>query len=151
MAGMLRAHERVFTCESAIGYNNSGHYPVSSGLKVGTFTEGNKFFHAYDFGTTTETAITVLGTIRRGPQKDIVRLLARNDPPVFECSGCGKPAVNICTECAWESANAFFCEECGEEHEHDDMLLPVTNSPRMGECGYTGELDTFAFHPVSIP
>jgi len=27
------------------------------------------------------------------------------------------------------------------------MLLPVTNSPRMGACGYEGELDIFMFNP----
>ena len=25
------------------------------------------------------------------------------------------------------------------------MLLPVTNSPRMGECGYAGEQDIYKF------
>ena len=28
-----------------------------------------------------------------------------------------------------------------------EMLLPVTNSPRMGVCAYTGELDDYAFDP----
>jgi len=27
------------------------------------------------------------------------------------------------------------------------MMLPVTNSPRMGVCGYCGELDTYEFVP----
>lgn len=50
----------------------------------------------------------------------------------------------MATVCIWESENPFFCEACAEAHAHDDMLLPVTNSPRMGVCGDCGELDTFS-------
>ena len=137
--------------ETATNYNRSGHYPVSPDSKLGTFAEGDKFFHSYDFGTTTETLITIMGNIKRKPQKGIVRLLARNAPPVFHCSECGKQAENICTECVYGTDNPFLCAECSEEHEHNDMLLPVTNSPRMGECGYVGEYDTFAFDPATVP
>ena len=126
------------------------HHQIKAVLQLGTLTNGDKFSHAYDFGTTTETTITVLGSIRRKSQKEIVRLLARNDPPVFQCADCGKPADNICAICKYESDNPFLCEECSAEHEHEEMLLPVTNSPRMGECGYDGELDTFTFDPASI-
>ena len=127
------------------------YVPIKSSQKLGDFAAGEKFFHQYDFGTTTETAITVLGNIRRMPQKNVVRLLARNTPPVFLCENCGKPADYICRECAYESDNPFYCMECSEDHEcGEEMLAPVTNSPRMGECGYTGEFDTFEFDPVKI-
>ena len=40
------------------------------------------------------------------------------------------------------------CYLCGKELGKTAMknrLLPVTNSPRMGVCGYEGTLDTFSF------
>ncbi|MCL2426791.1 MAG: DUF6398 domain-containing protein, partial [Oscillospiraceae bacterium] len=49
--------------------------------------------------------------------------------------------------CVYDYRNPFYCSKCVKKHEHDDMLLPVTNSPRMGECGYDGELDVFTFDP----
>jgi transcription elongation factor Elf1 len=87
-----------------------------------------------------------VGETTRKTQKESVRLLARNIPPVFSCSACGEPAAVVCTECMYDTDNPFFCETCGEAHEHEDMMLSVANSPRMGECGYEGELDTFAFN-----
>ena len=121
---------------------------IKSSLKLGSFSPGDKFFHMYDYGDTTETAITVMGNIRRKEQKSIVRLLARNTPPVFKCADCGKTADYICAQCACESENPFYCDECMETHEcGEEMFLPVTNSPRMGQCGYTGEFDTFMFDP----
>lgn len=113
--------------------------------RIGRFSEGDQFLHRYDMGNTTDTLVTVMGTTWRPIQKEAVRLLARNMPPQFSCADCGAPTAYICTECQWDSGNPFHCERCASRHEHKDMLLPVTNSPRMGVCGYTGELDTFAF------
>lgn len=120
--------------------------------RIGRFSEGDQFLHRYDMGDTTETLVTVMGTTWRPPQREAVRLLSRNMSPQFSCADCGAPAAYICTECQWDSGNPFYCERCARRHEHEDMLLPVTNSPRMGVCGYTGELDTFAFvHPQGTP
>jgi hypothetical protein len=48
---------------------------------------------------------------------------------------------------AYEEA-LFYCENCSKEHRDDDHFLhPVVNSPRMGVCGYDGELDVFGFDP----
>jgi len=115
--------------------------------KLSALSVGDSFLHEYDFGTTTETLITVIAETARKKQKEAVRLLARNVPLQFECAACGKPATAICIECAYEVDNPFFCDVCADVHEHDDMLLPVVNSPRMGECGYDGELDTYSFNP----
>ncbi len=120
---------------------------VGKSRKLSSFSVGDKLTHEYDFGDTTETIITVMGTTTRKLQKEAVRLLARNIPPKFECAECGAPAEYICTECMYDSDNPFYCGKCGDKHEHEDMLMPVTNSPRMGVCGYDGELDTFAFVP----
>jgi len=125
------------------------HIEIRPGMKLANLKAGEKIFHAYDFGTTTESVITVIGNITRKNQKNVVRLLARNTPPVFTCAECGEEADYICGICSCESNDPFYCMECGENHEcGEDMLLPVTNSPRMGECGYTGEYDTFMFDPA---
>ena len=114
-----------------------------------TFEAGTKLFHNYDFGTTTETVITIMGTITRKPQDEAVRLLARNVPLVFKCADCGETADYIDTELMYESDNPFYCKKCRKRSD-GDMLLPVTNSPRMGECAYSGEDDTFTFNPASF-
>jgi len=65
------------------------------------------------------------------------------------CTSCKKkPAINICVVCCYEEM-AFFCEKCSVIHAEtcedfaDYAEMPVVNSPRMGECGYTGgRIDT---------
>ena len=59
---------------------------VGKSHKLSVFPVGEKLIHEYDFGTTTETLITVVAEINRPKQKDAVRLLARNMPPKYECS-----------------------------------------------------------------
>ena len=124
---------------------------VPKAQKLDLFEAGGKLTHEYDMGTTTECLITFAGETLRPKQRSAVRLLARNAAPVFECASCGKPAAYICRECMFDdSTNPNYCEACAEKHEHSEMLLEITNSPRSGECGYTGELDTFTFIPRAI-
>ena len=119
--------------------------------KLKTFAMGDEFLHHYDFGTTTESVITIIGDTTRKPQRSIVRLLARNSPPVIKCTNCGKPAVYIRRAYDGPNENLFYCFDCGEEYVDTDYhLLPVTNSPRMGECGYEGEYDDFTFSPTIV-
>ena len=45
----------------------------------------------------------------------------------------------------WDG-EGFYCGECAALHtvqspSCDEMFLPVVNSPRMGECAYTGPED----------
>lgn len=126
-----------------------GHLSQFSGAgkssKMARFSVGDKFLHEYDMGDTTQTLITVMGTIWRPAQREAVRLLARNVPPQFQCRNCGAPASHICTESLYEGEYPFFCTECAQKHEDAEFMLPVTNSPRMGVCGYCGELDTYEF------
>ena len=68
------------------------------GKELGSFPVGAQLLHEYDFGDTTETKITIVASTRRKAQKKAARLLARNVPPVFACSQCGKPADAICAE-----------------------------------------------------
>jgi len=97
---------------------------------------GIKFYHEYDFGTTTHLTLKV---ISEGESKSkSVQLLARNDPPSITCSSCGQTATQVCTQCAY-SNEGWLCDKCAVKHKcGEDMLLPVVNSPRVGMCGYTG-------------
>lgn len=105
-------------------------------------SEGQRFSYEYDFGTTTELALRVTGRrdgiIGRAP----LRLLARNEPPVWPCNECGEPAVVVCPFCSWDS-DSFYCRKHARGHKCSEggegAFLPVVNSPRMGMCGYTGE------------
>jgi len=123
--------------------SNFGHITVRPGTKLEYFSAGSKLSHIYDFGSSTESIITVIGTIHREPQNEIVRLLARNVPPLIKCTDCEETAVLINTE-DYNTDNAFYCGNCAENHNFE-MMLPVCNSPRMGVCGYDGELDTFEY------
>lgn len=97
-----------------------------------------KFFHEYDFGTTTELALKVISMAGGEARGRGVRVLARNDPPPIPCESCGKPATQVCTECLLED-KGWLCDGCVPKHDCDEeMLLPVVNSPRVGQCGYTG-------------
>mgnify|MGYP001588871793 CR=1 FL=1 len=100
-----------------------------------------KCTYEYDFGTTTELTLRVVSEWE-GPLKTRpVELLARNTPPAFACESCEAPATQVCVECLWDNAG-FACDKCAPDHEcGEDMLLPVVNSPRMGQCGYDGESD----------
>lgn len=112
----------------------------SMDVKLGdVLSAGTVFHHTYDFGTSTELKLRVVdereGRIGREP----LRVLSRNDPPVWACDVCGEPAAWICGMCTYESDNPFYCEAHAEDHDcEEEMLLPVVNSPRMGMCGYEG-------------
>lgn len=105
-----------------------------------------EFLHEYDYGTTTELTLKVIG-VREGELKTDgwLDVISQNNPPELTCEVCKqKPATEVCTFCIWGGEVAFLCETCKPKHqcviEEDDeyMLLPVVNSPRMGMCGYEG-------------
>ena len=101
---------------------------------------GTRFSYEYDYGSTTALTLKVVALREEGTRRGAVQLLARNDAPHVTCEECGsgKPATQICTECAWDG-RGWLCEECAAAHKcGPDMLLPVVNSPRAGTCGYAG-------------
>lgn len=104
------------------------------------FRPGLKMRYEYDFGSTTELLITVMAERQGKPLTEHpIFLMARNkfEPP--PCMVCGKPATFLCTECMYsEDGQCELCDEHADEHEHDDMLLALVNSPRVGVCGYDG-------------
>ena len=95
---------------------------------------GSRFRHEYDFGTTTELTLRVLGQTDAGD--DEIRLLARNDAPALDCHRCGAPATWVSPgEDDWIAMTAGLCDDCAPT---EDYRLPVVNSPRSGVCGYDG-------------
>lgn len=101
---------------------------------------GVVFGYEYDYGTTTELRLTVVEEFAAPPLAGSVQLLARNRMPIETCVTCGKEtATELCQEC-WMAGNpALFCDRCVGGHGCDEaMLVPWVNSPRTGQCGYTG-------------
>lgn len=119
-----------------------GGAEIGKSRKASTiFEEGLTLRHLYDFGTTSETDIRVLGArTGRAISKHPITLLARNIPPETLCQVCGQPAAWLCMECIEEEHSGFLCDEHVENHPHDTYGEPVGvyNSPRMGMCGYDG-------------
>jgi hypothetical protein len=100
---------------------------------------GIKFYHEYDFGSTTHLTLKVVSQEQRQIKSKDIKILARNEPPSYPCMSCGKAASQVCTQCMW-AGEGCLCDECVTEHEcEQDMLLPIVNSPRVGVCGYTGD------------
>jgi len=94
----------------------------------------DNFSYEYDFGSTTYLEGQVLAVREGYLGKNKIRILARNNPYIFGCDHCGKPAASTCVEC-----EDFVCDQCLESHAcGEDMMLDVVNSPRMGVCGYGG-------------
>jgi hypothetical protein len=101
--------------------------------------------HIYDFGTSSETRIKVVGRRTGVPltARPMV-LMARNVMPEVQCMECGQPASHLCMECMIEEeASGFLCPQHASEHPHDNYGEPLdlVNSPRLGMCGYTGPAD----------
>ena len=101
---------------------------------------GLKFYHEYDFGTTTELTLKVIAEHEGNTPKRALDILARNYPPLIKCAKCAEVAVEVCVECLYDG-QGWLCEKHAEKHKHQDMFLPVVNSPRVGQCGYTGLLE----------
>lgn len=100
--------------------------------------EGSVFSYEYDYGSTTHLRLKVVAHRHAPSRRESVRLLARNDDPVWTCAVCQEPASELCAYCFYES-DAFFCEAHSETHDcGEEAILPVVNSPRMGVCAYTG-------------
>lgn len=126
---------------SAFFYGRFNEIPKNKTIfQLENITE-NIIYH-YDFGSTTELHIKIVDKYN-GPLglKEKIVILARNAQPIIPCNECGKrPAVKICTECQWEEGG-WLCEQCVQEHTCDEeMFLKVCNSPRVGVCGYEGEI-----------
>jgi len=122
-----------------------GGYDVGKARKADdVFTKETTLDHLYDFGTTSETEIKVVGARKgKATSKHPIVLMARNNMPEAICKECDKPATHLCIECLYEaneSGNSFLCDEHVEDHPHTEYgePVPLVNSPRLGMCGYDG-------------
>lgn len=120
------------------------------GTDIGKARKANSVFeaglvlrHLYDYGTTSETDIQVVGS-RSGHSltKHPIYLMARNAQPEALCEECGQPAEWLCIECLYDEdeKTGFLCGEHVKEHPHENYgePMPIVNSPRVGMCGYDG-------------
>lgn len=106
------------------------------------FTVGEKLTYEYDFGSTTNLALSVHSYRIGERKKEKIVILSRNNPLEILCSQCGKNKAKWVDPQGFYDENPFWCEECLEKEEEEcgelDFVLPVCNSPRMGVCGYEG-------------
>jgi hypothetical protein len=106
------------------------------------FRPGVELTHIYDFGTSSETLIKVVGVRQGKPLTSYpIALMARNDAPEARCAECGQPASWLCLECVYElDAPGTLCDRHAKDHPHEDYgePMPLVNSPRVGMCGYCG-------------
>jgi len=112
----------------------------SMGVKLDSVLQvGEQFTHEYDFGTTTELKLKVVAEREGTRPKGYIRLLARNYAPDYKCAKCQQPAQWIYI---FKYPPQLYCETHAREHETwEEGFLPLVNSPRTGECGYTGPED----------
>jgi hypothetical protein len=99
--------------------------------------------YQYDFGSTTQLSIKVMGEYPVATPKDI-KLLSRNNPLKILCHVCNeKPAVVICSVCVYDG-EGMLCKTCATKHKKtcddfaDYAAMKLVNSPRMGTCAYEG-------------
>lgn len=106
------------------------------------FSRTDTLGHIYDYGTSSETVIKVVGAREGMPlTKYPIALMARNHLPAAECQECDKQATYLCMECVYEEEETgLLCDDHAEDHPHDDYgePMPFVNSPRTGMCGYDG-------------
>lgn len=106
------------------------------------FADAPQLTHIYDFGTSSETLVTLVEARQGYPlSKHPITLLARNVPPAQACQECEKPATHFCQECVYEEDKpGMLCDEHLKTHPHDNYgePIPLVNSPRLGMCGYDG-------------
>jgi hypothetical protein len=104
--------------------------------------EGATFVYEYDFGSTTELKLKVGAALQAPKRSDAVRLLARNEPPALECEACDAPAAFACGFCSHLEDTGLVCAAHVDDHHcGEEGMLPAVNSPRMGVCAYTGEVE----------
>jgi hypothetical protein len=122
-----------------------GGYDIGKARKAdAVFIKVTKLLHLYDFGTTSETEIHVVGSRKgKATTKHPIVLMARNIMPERLCRECARPATHLCLECLYEAdetENWFLCDEHAENHPHTEYgePVPLVNSPRLGMCGYDG-------------
>jgi hypothetical protein len=74
-----------------------GHEVAKARKADAVFPKEPDMIHLYDFGTTSETGIHVVGSrTGKATTKHPIALMSRNNMPIMECKECGKPATHLC-------------------------------------------------------
>lgn len=110
------------------------------------FKPGLEIDYEYDFGSSTNLTIKVVGQRTGGAtSKNPIALMARNNFEPPPCDECGKPTRWMCLDCYYaqqrDVERGFACEEHAcvhEQHDEHGGLMGFFNSPRSGVCGYDG-------------
>ncbi|MGB4438281.1 MAG: hypothetical protein WBJ13_03455 [Sedimentibacter sp.] len=135
-------------CGHLSEFTNAGREKVGKNSKIGmVFGLHDKLNYEYDFGSPTDLVITCIGRHYVPNRKNGIELVARNVPTKYICSECGEEAVVFAPGYYnGHEDDKFFYEECFDKLENDEsVFFTVTNSPRMGVCGYEGEFDVYEF------
>lgn len=116
--------------------------PGSRGMAVRLMDlpgEQLRMLYVYDFGSSTVLNIRSVSPVEYADNAGDFIVAARNQPPPYSCS-CGNRASILVRDAMDDrDSQAFYCEQCITEYEGDlSSLSPLTNSPRMGICGYYG-------------
>jgi hypothetical protein len=133
------------------GKNLYGDDEIAMSRKANAvFKDGVNIIYEYDFGTPTVISLSSFGEIDDADGKDIL-VLFRNKEIEAKCSYCGKKAVEICPYCIYDD-KGLLCKSCLKTHpcvkkEGEEAMLPLVNSPRAGECGYTGPFGKGSLDP----
>lgn len=108
------------------------------------FVQGTKIIYEYDFGSPTELFLSLLEKVKDSNKKNI-QVIMRNKLIEEECSFCENIAIYICPYCI-NHDEGLLCKSCIDTHrcvenEGEEILLPMSNSPRAGVCGYDNAND----------
>jgi hypothetical protein len=121
---------------SRLGFPEDTDYRIGIGTVL---TKGLTFDYEYDFGSTTELQLKVVGE-RRGCEQPrrAPFLLARNDPPAWVCADCGAPAVKVDSMGYGISVENVCCAKCAAKRKKKSecYFFNIANSPRTGVCAY---------------
>ncbi len=98
-----------------------------------------KCSYTYDNGDSTELEVAITSSRKGRRQKEPVKLIARNCPPVFLCEHCKTAPATMAVAKYLGFHETFLCEDCVTAQGLDKYdTLPISNSPRVGVCGYAG-------------
>ena len=119
---------------------------MSSFKHIDVIEKGSTFTHEYDFGSTTTLKIKVVDKYTGINSLEDISLLARNNKKEFICEKCEKDATYFLTDYEY-SDYQLLCDDCiknlSDDEVEETLFIKITNSPRMGICGYTGENDVY--------
>lgn len=99
---------------------------------------GEVFLHEYDFGSTTTLKLTAVSLRQGATKRERIEKLSQNNPLDYPSCDCGVQADYVRYD-EEEEKLVVICRSCldgVEEDENEDEWVSITNSPRMGVCGY---------------